>query len=407
MPTEPPPPAILVLAPQPFFQHRGTPIAVRLLVRELAALGFAVHLLTYHEGETVAVPGVFLHRIPAIPGLKNIPPSFSWKKIIADVLLFFSTMSLCRRYRFDFIHAVEEAAYIALVVKKIFNTKYVYDMDSSLALQLEEKFAFLRPAQRFLQGCERTAIRESSGVVAVCRELEELARAAAPDKLVARLEDISLLEEGVAGVENLRQSCHIDSPLLLYVGNLEFYQGIDLLLAAIQEVLAAGCQATLVLIGGTPEKIALYQQRARDLGIIDHIRFCGPRPVELLGHYLAQADILLSPRIQGNNTPMKLYSYLDSGRVVLATDLPTHTQVLGAEYACLAAPEKGAMAAAIIRLLDDRQLREKLAEKGRQVAREHYSLAAFQTKLANFYSSLLADQTEVGRRKPVEEMRKL
>ena len=46
--------AVLVFAPQPFFQERGTPIAVRLLVEELADAGYTVDLLTFHEGEPFA-----------------------------------------------------------------------------------------------------------------------------------------------------------------------------------------------------------------------------------------------------------------------------------------------------------------------------------------------------------------
>ena len=56
----------------------------------------------------------------------------------------------------------------------------------------------------------------------------------------------------------------------------------------------------------------------------------------MLASLLAQADVLVSPRTRGNNTPMKIYSYLDAGRAVLATDLPTHTQVLTPECARLA-----------------------------------------------------------------------
>ena len=53
---------------------------------------------------------------------------------------------------------------------------------------------------------------------------------------------------------------------------------------------------------------------------------------------MAQADVLVSPRTKGANTPMKVYSYLDSGVAVLATRLPTHTQVMNDETALLAEP---------------------------------------------------------------------
>ena len=49
---------ILFLAPQPFFEVRGTPLAVLHLTRALAGLGHAVDLLTFPQGEAVATPGV-------------------------------------------------------------------------------------------------------------------------------------------------------------------------------------------------------------------------------------------------------------------------------------------------------------------------------------------------------------
>ena len=383
--------SILVIAPQPFFQHRGTPIAVRLLVEELARLGHDVHVLVFHEGEDVTIPGVQLHRIPAIWGIKNIPPSLSCKKIVCDVLMFFKAIKLLRRHRFTVIHAVEEAVFMSMVLKKIFGVPYVYDMDSSLPQQIVEKFSFLRPLEPVLQFCERIAVKGSCGVVAVCRALEDMAVGYAPKKLVVRLEDISLLEEALSSDEDLRQRLCISGPLMLYVGNLEKYQGIDLMLQSFQLALAeGGCDGNLVIIGGTAATIAAYKKYAEELQVADHTFFCGPRPVEHLGHYLAQADILLSPRVQGNNTPMKLYSYLDSGKVVLATSLFTHTQVLDNDFAYLVKPSRQSMADGMVKLLGNPELRSRLGKKGRRVAQKNYSRSAFRSKLSNFYGRIFA-----------------
>lgn len=385
--------SILVIAPQPFFQHRGTPIAVRLLVEELARLGHTVHLLVFHEGEEVELAGVQVHRIRALPGIKNIPPSLSWKKLVCDVFLFLRAAGLLRQRQFDVIHAVEEAAFMAMVLKKIFGVPYIYDMDSSLAMQVADKFALLQPVRPLLDFCERQAVRGSVGVVAVCRSLVDIAIGYAPDKIVVQLEDISLLGEGDSE-EMLRERYGIAGPIMLYVGNLEGYQGIDLLLASFRLARDQGCRGNLVIIGGTPATIAHYRQKAEELEIAADTFFVGARPISLLGHFLAQADILLSPRVQGNNTPMKLYSYLDSGKVVLATDLPTHTQVLTGDFACLVQPTRESMAAGMARLLADPALCRELGEKGRKVARDNYSITAFRRKLGSFYHRISATLPE-------------
>ncbi|SDP21624.1 glycosyltransferase family 4 protein [Desulforhopalus singaporensis] len=390
---------ILVLAPQPFFQHRGTPIAIKLLVEELALLGHDVHLLVFPEGEKIDIAGVTIHRCVHVPGVKNVPPSISWKKIVYDAAMFFKAVALLRRYDFDVLHAVEEAAFIAQVLKKMFRVPYIYDMDSSLPIQIVDKLQFLSPLLKPLQVFERVAVRSSIGVVAVCKALEDIAAKHDPDKRIARLEDISLLEDEAPGDEDLREKYDLDGPIMLYVGNLEGYQGIDLLFEGFQLALERGCAGNVVIIGGTEPAIDSYRKKAEQLGIAAHTYFCGMRPVELLGHYLKQADILLSPRIQGNNTPMKLYSYLDSGKAVLATNLFTHTQVLSDEISYLVAPEKSAMADGMEQLLNDRELRERIGSRGRQLARENYSLGAFRRKLKTFYQEIcLAIETNQRKR---------
>jgi glycosyltransferase involved in cell wall biosynthesis len=143
-----------------------------------------------------------------------------------------------------------------------------------------------------------------------------------------------------------------------------------------------------VVIGGSPDHLKHYRGVADRLGIGGRTHFCGPRPVSLLGFYLRQADILVSPRIQGTNTPMKIYSYLDSGRAVLATDLPTHTQVLDERMAFLAPPRPREMADGMLALIGDRGLRERLGDRARRRVREDYSLPAFQRKLAAFYEEV-------------------
>lgn len=379
---------ILLLAPQPFYQERGTPIAVKLLAQTLGELGHHVHLLVFAEGEEIVIPHVTIHRHIPIPGVSNIKPGLSLKKLICDFFFFLKCFRLVRKYDFQLIHAVEESVFMALVLKKLFKLPYVYDMDSCMSVQLIDKFPSLGVVRRIMEGLEGAAITGSTGVIAVCRALEETVKKHAPAKLVARLEDITLLENGNEGEENLRKVLGISGLILMYVGNFEKYQGIDLLLAALQEASVTTSNLHLVLIGGTQADSQVYRERAKQLGIESMVYFCGQRPVQQLGYYLGQADILVSPRTQGNNTPMKIYSYLDSGRPVLATRLPTHTQVLDGEISCLVEPTPGAMAEGISALAADKGMRDRLAAKAGQRVQEEYSFSAFQRKLKTFYEKL-------------------
>ena len=379
---------ILLLAPQPFFQERGTPIAVKLLAQTLVEQGHGVDLLVFAEGEDVSLPGVTVYRHVRIPGLSGIKPGLSLKKLVCDFFLFIKLVQLARSHEFHLVHAVEESVFMALLAKKIFKIPYVYDMDSCMSVQIVDKFPSLGMVRRLMERFERAAITGSVGVVAVCKALEDIARKNAPDKLIARLEDITLLDSSVTGQENLRESLGIEGVILMYVGNFEQYQGIDLLLDSFAEAVTRKNDLALVLIGGSDRDIERYKEKAAESGIGKQVYFCGQRPVSLLGYYLSQADILVSPRTQGNNTPMKIYSYLDSGRPVLATDLPTHSQVLDREISFLVKPVAGEMAEGMVQLAEDGSLRDMLGRNGRQRVQEEYSLPAFRRKLAAFYKEL-------------------
>jgi glycosyltransferase involved in cell wall biosynthesis len=174
----------------------------------------------------------------------------------------------------------------------------------------------------------------------------------------------------------------------MYVGNLEHYQGIGLLLEGFRHALVRVPGAHLVIVGGLAEDIAHYRRRAFQLGIASRVHFLGPRPISELEALLRRADVLVSPRLKGLNTPMKIYSYLDSGTAVLATRLRTHTQVLDDRTAYLVAPEPEALGDGLVDLMCNPVLREQLASRAKQYAQQEFTPEAAQRKLRTFYSMM-------------------
>lgn len=385
---------ILVLAPHPFFQARGTPLAVRTVLEFLSARGHAVDLLTLHEGEDVAIPNCRIYRIPRLPGIRDVRPGFSLKKVICDVAMCFLCLRMVLRTRYDLIHAVEESAFIAAVARAVTGVPYIYDMDSSLAEQMVERYPRLHVALPMMRYCESVAVRRSLGVLTVCAALEDVALGHDPGKQVGRVEDSTLLPPAGPGNGNgnglLPEALLRQGPVALYVGNLERYQGIDLLLDGFRHTLRRVPSANLVIVGGREDDIRRYRGMADGLGILAHVHFLGPRPVSLLPELLRQADVLVSPRLKGLNTPMKIYSYLDSGTAVLATRLRTHTQVLDDRTAYLVDPEPEPLGAGLAELLSDGALRERLAGYAKQYVQEEFTPEAARRKLARFYDAMEA-----------------
>ncbi len=386
---------ILLLAPHPFYQERGTPIAVDLLLRSLSTTGHQVDLITFHEGRDRNYEGVTTHRIKPLGNVADIRPGFSAKKIYLDFFIFLKFLTLLIRNRYDAVHAVEESAFMAMLVCPIFRTPFIYDMDSSMATQVIDKFPSLRKAEAFLRALESLPARTAKVVVPCCDALErDISVFRDPKKKpIVVLKDISLLDKRSSipssdiNVKALTaapsETCN---KVLMYIGNLESYQGIDVLLEGFATANKTSDKLSLVIVGGETGDIAKYQNKSISLGIKDKVYFLGKQPVSDLYALMIQADILVSPRTHGINTPMKVYSYLDSNIPVLATRLPTHTQVMTDEHACLVEASAAGIAEGIDCLVKNPELCQKLAKNAQDLIEAEHSFCAFHEKVQQIYT---------------------
>jgi len=326
-------------------------------------------------------------RAPAVPFVHDVPIGFSVRKVLCDIALLWRLFIVTRRTHYDVLHAVEEAVFLSLMVAGISGSRLVYDMDSSLPEQLVDKYVALRPVDGVLRRLERFAIAHSDLVLAVCEDLATRARSYSTATPVDVVEDVSMVGNDSSGeVEDLRRHLEPGDILALYVGNLERYQGVDLMLEALAKLESPPLK--FVAIGGNAESVADYRARAAALGLSETAIFVGPRPLQQLGRYLEQADVLVSPRLSGHNTPMKLYSYLGAGKAVLATRIRSHTQVLSDDNALLVEPTAASLAHGLDALLYSPPLRKRLGRKAGRLAETRYSLTHFRASIASAYRRL-------------------
>jgi glycosyltransferase involved in cell wall biosynthesis len=381
---------VLVIAPQPFYQERGTPIAVRLLVETLARNGQAVDLLTYHDGSDLDMPGVRHIRAGRPPGVRAIPIGISWQKLVADLWLIAAMIAAVRRNRYDVLHAVEEAVFPAVFLNLFLRRKVVYDMDSSLVDQMGDKWRVLRAVRGLLNAIERATVRRTDLVLAVCEDLAAKVRPWVGEGRVVVLPDVPVGDPSTDGadVEDLRAGLSSGALLALYVGNLERYQGVELLLHGMRAAAHEAARVELVVIGGARAHVEEHRDTAARLGLGGRVHFLGPRPLAKLPAYLAQADVLVSPRILGQNTPMKVYSYMQAGKAILATDIRSHTQALDARDAELVPATAAGLGAGLARLAADSARREHLGRAARAKVEREYSRQAFEARLTAAYEAL-------------------
>jgi len=379
---------ILVLAPHPFYIDRGTPIDVDILVRALCELGHEVHLATLHAGEDRDYEGLTIHRIQAPKGIGMPSPGFSAAKLKCDAKLYTLAKKLVHEIKPDVIHAGEEAVFMARWFKARHKIPYVYDMDSSIAQQMIEQISVLKPLGFFFHAFEGIGVKGAVACAPVCHALADLAKKQGAKRSVT-LHDISQLDIGSLRPTGwLRQKCGIgaSSALLVYCGNLQTYQGVDLLIDGMKHALEAGADVDAVIAGGEPDQIDAYTAKAAGLGIGGRVHLIGRWPADKLGDLLIEGDILAAPRTKGINTPQKVFPYLHTGRAVLVTDLPTHSQILTQDICRLAPAEPAGFGQAIAELANNKELRISLGSAGRAFTEHDHTYTAHMHRVKKLYT---------------------
>jgi glycosyltransferase involved in cell wall biosynthesis len=378
---------ILFLAPQPFFEVRGTPLAVLAMVRALAALGHEVDLLTYPQGAAVELGAVRHLRSPRLPvGRVRAGPSLA--KLALDVPFLAAAAWRMVRVRYDVVHAVEEAAHLAAPLARVFRLPLVVDVDSSIPDQLRDSgFARRGPLLWAAEALEDHALRHSAAVITVCESLTRSVRRRVPHARVFQVEDPPLVNArelpSRAAAADLRASLGLGrDAVVLYSGNFEPYQGVDLLVDAAARV----PEAQFLFMGGEPAEVEALRARAARSGA--RCFFAGKRPVAELPRFLSLADVLVSPRRTGANTPFKVYTYLASGKPLVATRIATHTQLLDDTTALLTDLTAEGLAAGVRQVLSDLASAAARAQRGRELIERDYSPARFAEKVRRAYESL-------------------
>lgn len=384
-----------MISPQPFFQLRGSPIRVNYNIQVIARLGYKVDLLTLPVGEDIETDGVNLIRISNPLRIKHIKIGPSISKLFFDFFLLIKALKLVRTKNYHAIHGIEDGGVIAAILKWKYGMRCIYekhsDLDSHknglvtslllLAFKSVEKWTILRADAVICTG---------KGLVAQVKMIKENG--------VFNIVDIpaSLYQPARNEVINKRQLLNLksDEVLVTFVGSFAVYQGIDLLMKSAVEVLQKTSNVKFLIIGGMPAEIEKWKQYFKNLALDKWINFIGIINPEEVQIFLLASDILLSARLNGVNSPLKLIDYLKSGKPIVATDTSANRCILNNSNAVFAKPETEYFSSAIISLADDKQKRQEFGRRNRELYEEKYSPDCFTCALENCYEQVLNENKE-------------
>jgi glycosyltransferase involved in cell wall biosynthesis len=341
---------ILMVTPQPFFEDRGTPIAVAAAAQALTQNGHRVDLLSFPIGRHLSIPGVHFERCGNPLRIRRMPIGFSARKALLDASLLRRFAQLLSRRRYDVVHAVEEAAWFAAMLCPLRGIRFIYDMASAIPEELGAHRLLGRAwPQRVLRGAEREVARRASHIVC-SGGLGSRAAELAPGTPVTEwrfpvVESVADLVEVAA----LRDSLHLppDARVVLYAGNFSRYQGIDLLFDAFALAAAEDSRLHLVCVGASDDAQAARLADGALARFADRVRIEPRQRRSRMPVWFALADCLVSLRPSGDNVPLKVFEYMASRRPIVATRGAAHEPLIDERRGFLADCTPESIAAAL------------------------------------------------------------
>lgn len=387
---------VLMVAPTPYFSDRGCHVQIYEVARSQQLNGNDVQIVTYHLGRDM--PGIPTYRTMPIPWYNKHEAGPSLHKLYIDPLLFLKTLVRAIAYKPDVLHAhLHEGAAIALPIARLLNVPVVLDMQGSLTGELVNHQFIQREslAYRGLRVIERQIHRRVDALLmwtyigqSLCSQFDFEEHKVIPvdygvDLAAFRPHSKDLLDDLY-----VRLGLPRDRAIVVYLGLLSKYQGIDCLLESIPKVLRS-CPNTHFLIMGYPNE-ATYREKARQLGVLEHVTFPGRIEYSDAARFLSLGDVAVSPKLTAMEGNGKLLNYLACGLPTVAFDLPGNVAVLGDVGTFAAVGSADELANATISLLADPVKRLELAHRSRELAERRYSWKSIGSSINDAYETIIA-----------------
>ncbi|NVN89606.1 MAG: glycosyltransferase family 4 protein [Desulfuromonadales bacterium] len=356
-----------MLAPTPYFADRGCHVRIYEEARALIRHGCDVRIVTYHIGRDL--PGIPTERIPAVPWYRRLTAGPSWQKPLLDILLLFKALSVARSFKPQILHAhLHEGAFIAMLLKPLVRIPLVMDFQGSLTTECRDHGFFKAGSllERLFSVVERIVNRAADAIITSSSAgagqlVREWSVPAHKVSVVIDGVDTDCFQPHPPGTTRRRLGIPEDRPLVVFLGILNAYQGMDLLLD-VMSILKAQESQVHFLVMGYPEQA--YRLKAIGRGLEGMVTFTGRIDYGQAAEMLCAGDLAISPKLSLSEANGKLFKYMACGLPTLVFETPVNREILSSsgEYAVYGDADD--LATKITELLADR---ERLARRSREV----------------------------------------
>lgn len=333
--------SVLKIAPTSFFSDYGCHVRIYEETLALQALGNKVTICTYHTGDNIE--GLDVRRAMNTPGRKTVQVGSNIRKLYYDVLLFLKTAQAALSIRPQVIHAhLHEGALIGFPVSRTLRAPLIFDFQGSLTSEMLDH-NFLRRDSLFfkpLRLLERVADRLPDAIITSSRNAADMLvrEFSYPADRVYTIPDCVNADRfkprwqlpDQSGIEKMKEQLGIplNRKIVVYLGLLAEYQGIDQLLEAAAYLIQERKMPVHFLIMGFPGENR-YRVKAAQLGLSHWVTFTGRIPYLQAPDYLLLGDVAVSAKISETEGNGKLLNYMAAGLPTATFNTPVAREILG------------------------------------------------------------------------------
>jgi len=252
---------------------------------------------------------------------------------------------------------------------------------------------------RLTRGMETHVLQRAAAVTTICEGLRKdiIQRGISEERVtvIPNAVDIERFSTDGQPDLSLQQKYALQGKVVLgFIGSFYAYEGLSLLLQAMPEIINRVPDACLLLVGGGPEEQRL-KAMINDNGLQDNVIMTGRVPHDDVQKYYNLVDVFLYPRLNMRLTdlvtPLKPLEAMAQGRLVLASDVGGHRELIspGENGELFEAGSAPALADKAVDLLQHRDNWQHLRETGRQFVETERNWAASVARYKDVYAGAL------------------
>ena len=333
---------ILIIAPTPFFSHRGCHIRIYEMTKILENKYMPI-ILTYPVGENIS--GFNIIRTPKIFNNNKdfkIGPSFI--RLIYDLLMLIEGIKILKKYEISFILSfLHEGIIIGKILSFMFQKRLVSDIQGSFAGEISE----------------HTKIKEGNFLFSLIEFIEQYILLL-PDKIIFNTKYLASRIKRKDGIYVIPDFPPSETRIskesekgIIFIGILTEYQGIKYLLQMMRYL-----KKIKLYIIGYPD-IEKYKRQSEKMGIQKNVEFLGKKSYFELGNYLKKGMVAISPKVSQFEGNGKLLLYLAYQLPIIVFDLPVNREILQDAGIYIPPKDVKRMAEQVSLLLEDNALYKK------------------------------------------------